>query len=197
MKQMKNTAPTVKKSAVQISEEYTKKDTVLVVLYSVLLFLAMTVQTGRMSVILTGIALAAALPIGRVPMENLRRRLCVPVIGLTAFALMQGLAAIYGNFDTYAVREYYKFLAAFALAVILLVRFEKKHLRGLLWGIAAICAVISLICIDLAVDGVLFRVFNGFVEMLGGTFSTVEQEVLGTRIAGIYNDANVSGSILG
>ena len=181
----------------QVSGRYTTGDTVLVCLYSVLLFLAMTVQTGRMSVILAGIALAAALPIGGVPMTNIRRRLCVPVIGLAAFALMQGLAAIYSVFDTYAVREYYKFVAAFALAVILLFRFEKKHLRGLLWGIAVICAVISLICIDLTVDGILFRVFNGFVELLGGTFSTVRQEALGTRIAGIYNDANVSGCILG
>ena len=169
----------------------------VIILFSVLLFLAMTVQTGRMSVILAFAALAAALPIGGTPLRNLRQRLCLPVIGLAAFALMQGLAAVYSVFDTYAVREYYKFVAAFALAIILLARFEKKHIRGLLWGIAAICAVISLMCIDLAVDGFLFRIFNGFVELLGGTFSTVEQEALGTRIAGIYNDANVSGSILG
>ena len=179
-----------------VNEGYTKKDTVKVCVFSVLLFLAMTVQTGRMTVILTGIALVAALPIGR-PLQNLRQRLCVPVIGFVLFALMQGLAAIYSPFDKYAVAEYYKFLAAFALAVILLVRFEKKHIRGLLWGLAVICAVISLACIDLAVDGIFFHGFNGFVELLGGTFANVEQEALGTRIAGIYNDANVSGSILG
>ena len=109
---------------------------------------------------------------------------------------MQGLAAIYSPFDTYAVREYYKFLAAFALAVIVLVRFDKKHVQGLLWGVVTVCAVISLLCIDMAVDGVLFHVFNTGVEMLGGTFSTVEQDIWGTRIAGLYNDANVSAAIL-
>ena len=133
LKQKKMTSPAVKKSAptlavsAAVNDEYTKKDTVMVVLFSVLLFLAMTVQTGRMTMILTGIALVAALPIGKDMMPRMRQRFCVPVIGLLAFALMQGLAAIYSPFDTYAVREYYKFLAAFALAVIVLVRFDKKH----------------------------------------------------------------------
>ena len=169
-------------------------DIVWVSLFSLLLFLAMTVQTGRMSMIL--LVLALALSVGRAPLGRLRQRFCVPTLGFIAFALMQGFAAIYSHFGDYAVREYQKFLAAFALAVILLVRIEKKHVRGILWGIAGVCAVISFLCIDMASFGAAFEAFNSLVELLGGTFSNVELNTWGTRVAGIYNDANVSGSIL-
>lgn len=169
-------------------------DIMWVCLFSLLLFLAMTVQTGRMSMIL--LVLALVLSIGRAPLGRLRQRFCVPVLGFTAFAFMQGFAAIYSHFGEYAVREYQKFLAAFALAVILLVRIEKKHARGILWGIAVVCAVISFLCIDMVSLGVVFHGFNSFVELLGASFADVEMNTWGTRVAGIYNDANVSGSIL-
>lgn len=175
-------------------EKLPAMDIVWVSLFSLLLFLAMTVQTGRMSMIL--LVLALALSVGRAPLGRLRQRFCVPTLGFIAFALMQGFAAIYSHFGDYAVREYQKFLAAFALAVILLVRIEKKHVRGILWGIAGVCAVISFLCIDMASFGAAFEAFNSLVELLGGTFSNVELNTWGTRVAGIYNDANVSGSIL-
>jgi len=203
LKQKKNLAPAAKKpeavpaASAAVNEEYTKKDTIMVVLFSILLFLAMTVQTGRMTMILTGIALVAALPIGKDMMPRMRQRFCVPVIGLLAFALMQGLAAIYSPFDTYAVREYYKFLAAFALAVIVLVRFDKKHVRGLLWGVVTVCAIIALVCVDIAGSRELFDPFNTFINLFGGDFSGAIEASLGTRINGIYNDANITGAILG
>lgn len=161
-------------------------------LFSILLFLAMTVQTGRMTVVL--LVLAFALSVGKTPMRNLRQHLSIPLVGLLAFAFMQGFAALYSDFGSYAVKEYPKFLAAFALAVILLVRFEKKHVRGLLWGLAAICAALSVLCVDAACDGSLFWGFNGFIELLGGSFADLEQ--LADRVNGLYNDANVSASIL-
>lgn len=168
---------------------------VWVCLFSVLLFLSMTIQTGRMSIVL--MVLAFALSIGRTPLRNLRQYLSVPAVGLLAFAVMQGLAAIYSHFGGYAVAEYQKFLAAFALTVILLVRFGRQHVRGLLWGFAAVCAVIALICIDLGSWGELFWGFNSMAEALGATFADVIENSAGIRVNGIYNDANITGAILG
>lgn len=170
-------------------------ETLWVCLFSILLFLSMTVQTGRMTVVL--VVLALALSIGRTPLRNLRQYLSVPAVGLLAFAVMQGLAAVYSHFGGYAVAEYQKFLAAFALAVILLVRFGRQHVRGLLWGFAAVCAVIALICIDLGSWGELFWGFNSLAEALGATFADVVENSSGIRVNGIYNDANVTGAILG
>ena len=84
-------------------------DTLWVVLYSVLLFLSMTVLTGRMSVILCFTALVASLPIGKRMLRRVYSRLNVAVMGLLLFGLLQGLAAIYTPFDESGVREYYKF----------------------------------------------------------------------------------------
>lgn len=164
-------------------------------LFALLLFFAMNLQTGRMSLVLA--ALAAALCIGRGPLRRFRERLGVPVLGLAAYALMGGFAAIYSPFGNDAVMDFYKLLAAFAVAVVLLARFDKKHVRGLLWGIAAVCAVNALLCIDIVGEGPLFGLFRAGMEALGGTFEAAVESSAGLRLNGIYNDANLTGAILG
>ena len=164
------------------------------IVFSLLLFFAMTLQTGRMAMLLVVLALLSF--IGREPFRLMRQRLCVPVLGLLGFMVMAACAAVYSSFGSYAVGEFYKYLAAFSLALILLARFEKKHVPGLLWGFAAVSAVISLLCIDAASSSVLYDGFVGLMEALGGSFADVQQDIQGTRVAGIYNDANVSASIL-
>lgn len=183
-------APTIQ----PLSVPFPVKDTVMVCLFSLMLFFAMTVQTSAAS--MTLLAAALVLSVGKVPMRHIREQLSVPVLGLLLFALMNGLAAIYSAFGEYAVGEFYKFIAVFAVAWILLVRFEKKHVRGLLWGLAAISAAIGLLCVDSAVEGVVFQHFNTVMEMMGTTFSNIRL-TNESRVNGIYNDANVSAAILG
>lgn len=166
-----------------------------IVLFSLLLFFAVTLQTGAMAMVLVVLALLSF--IGRKPFRLVGQRLCVPVIGLLCFMVLVGLAAVYSHFGGYAVKEFYKFLASFSVALILLARFEKKHVRGLLWGFAAVCAVISLLCIDAASASGLYHVFTSLMEALGSSsYANVQQDAWGTRVAGIYNDANLSASLL-
>ncbi len=169
-------------------------DTAAVVLFSLLLLVGMTVQTGLVSIILMVGALLLSL--GRGPLRRFRERFCIPVLGLWAYALMNGLAAIYSPFGDSAVPEFNKLVASFAIAAVLLARFDKRHVRGLLWGFAAVSAVIGLLCLDAAGNGALFRVFNSLIERAGATYSDIPQNSAG-RIVGLYNDANVSGCILG
>jgi len=177
-------------------EKAITEDRVKVILFPVLLFAAMTLQTGTMSVFLAGLAVVLSLPLGKKVLSNFRSRLCVSVAGLLLFALMQGLAAIYSPFGMTALAEYYKVIAAISLAVILLARYEKKHVPGLLWGFAVVSALISLLCIDASCHGGFYQAFSGAIDALGGAL-VVEQEIYTTRVPGIYNDANVSASILG
>lgn len=199
MKRKRSAAPVAAAAEQPAAQEKLKAaglsalDMAKIVVFSLLLFLSMIVQTGRMSLALA--VLALALSVGKGPLRRLRERLCVPVLGLVAFAVMNGLAAIYSAFGSYAVNEFFKIFAACSLAVILLVRFDKHHVRGLLWGIAAVCAAISLLSIDSASASWLFDGFNRCIEALGGSFSEVNQNTWGTRVAGIYNDANVTASI--
>ena len=172
---------------------FTRKDTLMVVLYSVLLLLAMTVQTGTVSMILCGLALLSLL--GKKPLSRFEQRLSVPVLGLLAFAVVYGAAAVYTPFGTSGMKEFYKFIAAFSLAVILLARFERKHVPGLLWGGASVSTVIALVSLDMSCGQVLFGIFNPLMNAFGTDYTSALPEYLTARVNGLYNDANVTACL--
>ena len=172
---------------------FTPKDTVMVVLYSVLLFLAMTVQTGTVSMILCVLAFLSLL--GKKPLSRFEQRLSVPVLGLLGFAVIYGAAAIYSPFGASAQSELYKFIAAFSLAVILLARFDRMHVPGLLWGGASVSAVIALVSLDMSCGRVLFGPFNSLMNTLGTDYTGTLPEYLYARVNGLYNDANVTACL--
>lgn len=172
---------------------FTRKDTLMVVLYSVLLLLAMTVQTGTVSMLLCGLALLSLL--GKKPLFRFEQRLSVPVLGLLVFAIVYGAAAIYSPFGVSAKSEFYKFIAAFSLAVILLARFERKHVPGLLWGAASVSTVIALVSLDMSCGRVLFGPFNALMNALGTDYTSALQESAAARVNGLYNDANVTAAL--
>ena len=172
---------------------FTRKDTVMVVLYSVLLFFAMTVQTGRMSMILCALAFLSLL--GKKPLSRFGQRLSVPVLGLLGFAVVYGAAAIYTPFGANGVSELYKFFAAFSLAVILLARYERKHVPGLLWGGVSVSAVIALISLDMNCGKFLFGIFNPLMNLLGADYTNALAENAASRVNGLYNDSNVTACL--
>ena len=172
---------------------FTRKDTLMVVLYSVLLLLAMTVQTGTVSMILCGLALLSLL--GKKPLSRFEQRLSVPVLGLLGFAIIYGAAAIYTPFSVSGMKEFYKLLAAFSLAVILLARFERKHVPGLLWGGASVSTVIALVSLDMSCGQTLFGPFNALMNALGTDYTSALPEYLSARVNGLYNDANVTACL--
>lgn len=172
---------------------FTRKDTLMVVLYSVLLLLAMTVQTGTVSMILCALAFLSLL--GKKPLSRFEQRLSVPVLGLLAFAIIYGASAICSPFGASAKSELYKFIAAFSLAVILLARFDRRHVPGLLWGGASVSTVIALISLDMSCGRVLFGPFNALMNALGMDYTSTLQESAAARVNGLYNDANVTAAL--
>ena len=74
------------------------------VVFSLLLFASMTLQTGRMSLILVVLALLSFM--GREPFRLMRQRLCLPVLGLLVFMIVTCCAAVYSHFGSYAVSEF-------------------------------------------------------------------------------------------
>lgn len=172
---------------------FTRKNTLMVVLYSVLLLLAMTVQTGTVSMILCGLALLSLL--GKKPLSRFEQRLSVPVLGLLAFAIVYGASAIYSPFGASAQSEFYKFIAAFSLAVILLARFDRRHVPGLLWGGASVSTVIALLSLDMNCARALFGPFNALMNALGTDYTSALQESAAARVNGLYNDANVTAAL--
>lgn len=170
-----------------------RKDALMVVLYSVLLFFAMTVQTSTVSMILCALAFLSLL--GKKPLSRFEQRLSVPVLGLLAFAIVYGAAAIDSPFGANAQSEFYKFIAAFSLAVILLARFDRRHVPGLLWGGASVSSVIALISLDMSCGQVLFGPFNALMNALGTDYTSALPEYFTARVNGLYNDANVTACL--
>ncbi len=156
-------------------EPLTRKDAVMVSLYALLLFFAMAVQTGTMALFLC--ALALVLCVGKTPLNNVRARLCVPVLGLLAFAVMNGAAAIYSPFDEAALAEFYKFMAALALAVILLARFQRRHVPGLLWGFASVGGFMGLVSMDAACGGRLYALTISLSKIKNGIYEKASRGV--------------------
>lgn len=171
-------------------------DRLFVVGFAVLLFFAMTVQTVPMSLILAAVALA--LSFGRGGYARFRGRLGIPVLGFLAFLILCGAASLYTSFGAYAYGEYAKLLASGALGLLLLARGREQNAGGLLFGFSAVCGVIGLLCIDAGCRGPLFRGFASFMEGLGdAAYQSLDQAAYtGARFDGIYNDANLTGSLM-
>ena len=171
-------------------------DRLFVVGFAVLLFFAMTVQTVPMSLILAAVALA--LSFGRGGYARFRGRLGIPVLGFLAFLILCGAASLYTSFGAYAYGEYAKLLASGALGLLLLARGREQNAGGLLFGFSAVCGMIGLLCIDAGCRGPLFRGFASFMEGLGdAAYQSLDQATYtGARFDGIYNDANLTGSLM-
>ena len=189
----KTPVPAASQQGCRTDAAFTRKDTVMVVLYSVLLLLAMTVQTGTVSMLLCCLALLSLL--GKKPLFRFEQRLPVPVLGLLAFAIVYGASAIYSPFGASAQSEFYKFSAAFSLAVSLLARFERQHVPGLLWGGASVSTVIALVSLDMSCARTLFGPFNALMNALGTDYTSALQESAAARVNGLYNDANVTAAL--
>ena len=153
----------------------------------------MTVQTSTVSMILCALAFLSLL--GKKLLSRFEQRLSVPVLGLLAFAIVYGASAIYSPFGASAQSEFYKFIAAFSLAVILLARFERKHVPGLLWGGASVSTVIALISLDMSCGQVLFGPFNALMNALGTDYTDALPEYFTARVNGLYSDANVTAGL--
>ena len=171
-------------------------DHLFVVGFAVLLFFAMTVQTVPMSLILAAVALA--LSFGRGGYARFRGRLGIPVLGFLAFLILCGAASLYTSFGAYAYGEYAKLLASGALGLLLLARGREQNAGGLLFGFSAVCGMIGLLCIDAGCRGPLFRGFASFMAGLGdAAYQNLDQATYtGARFDGIYNDANLTGSLM-
>lgn len=162
--------------------------------FTVLLFLAMTVQTVPVSVLLAAVSLAACA--GRRGFARFASRLSLPVWGFLAFLALNLAGSLYTGFGAYAYREFGKILASGALGLLFLARGRRENADGFLWGFSAVSAMIALLCIDQGVNGFLFRIFVTVMSFLGdNNYLNLDVTMESWRANGIYNDGNISGSL--
>lgn len=165
------------------------------VLLPLILFFSVTAISGQFVVGL--VVLALALCVGREPMGLLEERLGVLTAGVAVYCLVYLCSGLWSHFGAYARAESIKTLVALTVFLMLLVRVRKNGVRGLLWGLNGVLAVVGLLCIDGSSWKVLTGVFSKVMDLFASIYdpSTMGYEV-GVRITGIYANANVSAGML-
>lgn len=135
--------------------------------------------------------------IGRTPMARLRERISVPALAVVVYALVCLLSGLWSHFGAYAARESVKILIALAIFGLVLVRTRRERLRGLLWSLNGVLAVVSLLCIDASSWQMLTRGFSAVMKLFHSSYplETIGYET-GVRITGIFSNANVSAGMI-
>lgn len=163
--------------------------------FSVLLLFSMTIQTRTAAFIVA--VLALILSLSKNARRNLRTRAGVTLAGFVVFLILCTAGSLYCDFGSNALKEIPKLLTSGSLALIVVGRGRKEHIRGLLHGFLWVCAVISLLCLDLACLGPFYNGFASLAQMLGtDTYISIATEIMTSgRFNGIYNNANLSGGL--
>ena len=160
-----------------------------------LLFFAVTGTSRLLAVVLAAAALVFSL--GRAPVQSLRERLSPLTVSVFAYALICLLSGLWCHFGAYAARESGKTLAALALFALLVIRLRREHLRLVLQIFSGVLTLIAVLCIDAASLQFFARGLIALMAPLGVVYSldTMGYEA-GTRITGIFSNANVSAGLL-
>lgn len=159
------------------------------------IFLAITGISRQAAVGLAAAALVFS--VGRGPWGNLRRRGSWLTLAVVVYALVYLASGLWCDFGAYAAQESTKMLVALAAFGLVLARTGEGKLRGLLWSLHGVLAAVSLLCIEASSTQLLTRAFSAFMGLLGSSYplETMGYEE-GTRITGIFSNANVSAGLI-
>lgn len=165
------------------------------VLLPLILFLSVTAISGQFAVALVVAALALA--VGREPLILLGQRGSLLTAGVVVYGALYLCSGLWSHFGAYARQESIKTLIALTVFGLVLARVRKGGLRGLLWSLNGVLALVGLLCIDGSSWKVLSGLFSKLMEVFASIYdpATMGYEV-GVRITGIYANANVSAGIL-
>lgn len=165
-----------------------KKEKVTLILFFALVMLSMVVTVGRVTMVC--MLLFLLLAIRKSSFSNLKQHFSLPVIGFVLMALIYGAAGMYSPFGESAILEFFRGFCYFSLAGFVLLRFHKKMVPGLLWGIVIVCGIFSFLSVDMAATQWVFNPVATLAEWIGADMRSFDY-VNGDRIAGIFNNSNV------
>ena len=165
------------------------------VLLPLILFLSVTAISGQFAVALAAVALILA--VGREPLALLGERVSLLGAGVAVYCLVCLCSGLWSHFGAYARQESIKTLVALTVFGLVLARVRTGGLRGLIWSLNGVLALVGLLCIDGSSWKVLSGLFSKLMSLFASLYdpATMGYEV-GVRITGIYANANVSAGIL-
>lgn len=194
-KKEKNTISAHDACAVELEEKDSLRERMWTYAFPVVLFLVITAQSRLFAVITA--ALLLVLMIGKRPLTQLKEHFAPLTAAVLLYVAMSLIAGLYSGFGEYAVTESAKVVSSAAMFLLVLALMRKKSVSFILTSLAAVCAVISLLCIDAASLNVLTKAYTALMGLLQYNAQTAyigyEQ---GIRITGIFWNPNVSAGII-
>ena len=138
------------------------------IMLPLILFLAVTAISSQF--VVGFVAVAIVLSVGREPLKLLGERarlLTVAVVVYSGVCLCSGL---WSRFGGYARLESVKILVALTCFGLVLARVRKDKLRGLVWSLNGVLAVVGLLCIDASSWKVLSGAFSWLMERFASLY---------------------------
>lgn len=158
---LKKLFPSQDAAAAAARPALTRREQAEVAAFFIVMLAACLVSAAPASIAAT--VLLASFAVRKDVLSGWKARVSLPVAGTTGLLLVYIAASLYAPDASLAAPELLRGLCAFTAAIVAVLRFRKKHILALLWGFAAVTAVISL----LAVDAVSARWFFGPLETCG------------------------------
>lgn len=128
-------------------------------------------------------------------LRHLQDRMSIAMLGFFALGLMYGVGLLISPYDREALFTFYKYFGAFTLTLIVLCRFEKKHVRACLWGIMGYNVFHALLSIEGATTHIIYPHFVNLMVKCGLDYSSFVAGSFLFRLNGLYNTSNVTASL--
>lgn len=169
---------------------------VLAALYFLLVCLSSssTVKPAALLLLVMAVAATAAF------FPRLRGRLHLPVLTLALVVLMDGLSTLYARSGKFALYEFLKPLAAFCLALLLLVMRDRENQwtgrRGaaVLSGFSALAGLVS---IDLLSTRIISTPVLGLLGLFTPDYTNLSAVEEGVRMTSLFTNPNVFAGCVG
>lgn len=132
--------------------------------------------------------------------KKIRDMVCLPMVLLAAFVLMDGISTLYAVSGKFALYEFLKVISSFNLAIILLAVAPGKDSAPGRW-IAKVLAGYAAISGILSIDLLSTRWISGFAFSILGRFTPdytgLEGLEVGVRMVSIYDNPNIFAGVVG
>ena len=146
------------------------------------------------------VLILASVVVGCFRFKKLREQIHIPLVVLTAVVLMDFISTLYAVSGKFALSEFLKVIASFAMVLLLLAltpgEGEKpgRHIAAVL---ARACALMGIISIDLISTRWISSVVLGFLNLLGHGYEGLAGLETGVRMTSMFRNPNAFAGIAG
>ena len=133
-------------------------------------------------------------------LKKLRGHVHIPLIALSAFVLMDFISTLYAVSGKFALNEFLKIIASFAMMLILLALTSKEgekpgyHIAAILSRVSALMGIVS---VDLLSTRWISSIFTWIPRLFSSDFEQLAGVEAGVRMTSMFRNPNIFAGIAG